>query len=153
MNENRIYVIIEGVSSIADDLKTTDEEALHMVLREKTAGGAHAHATMDDDATGADKQVEVSTWTKAISWIGILALAYQFILYPLLVWGWASLQAYQLIPCHIDPNVVVNTIEAAQAGCSFKPPTPLPANALFAVVAALLGIEGMKNYDRLRSSQ
>ena len=57
-------------------------------------------------------------------------MAYQFILYPVLVWAWAVLQAQGLVPDDL------------------KPPPVLETGALFSVVTGMLGIGAMRSHDK-----
>ncbi len=70
------------------------------------------------------KSVFVAGWRPFIGWVGGSALAYQFLLYPLLTW----------VAFAVDPKL--------------SPPPVLDAGALFSVVTAMLGIGAMRSYDK-----
>jgi len=143
MNILNIDDIIKGVGSIADDLFTSDEERLKVALQEKTIDANLIQGQLAINAKeAAHGSVFVAGWRPFIGWIGGLALAYQFILYPLLVWIWALGQAQGWIPCHIDPS---NTSTL----CTFTTPPVFDSGALFAMLTGLLGIGGMRSYDKL----
>ena len=68
---------------------------------------------------------------------------YQFLLYPLLLWLWTLLQAYALIPCHLSlPN--------DELTCTFMPPPVFDAEVLFTIIIGMLGIGGMRSYDKTK---
>ena len=139
----KINDIIKGVGDIADELFTSDEERLKIVLQEKTIEANLIQGQLAVNAKEASHtSVFVAGWRPFIGWIGGLALAYQFILYPLLVWIWSLGQAQGWIPCHTDPNLV-------SAVCTFTTPPVLDSGALFAMLTGLLGIGGMRSFDKL----
>ena len=138
--------IIKGVGSIADDLLTSDEERLKIALQEKTIEANLVQGQLAINAKEAShSSVFVAGWRPFIGWIGGLALAYQFILYPLLIWLWSLGQAQGWIPCHTDPNLI------AQA-CTFNSPPVLDSGALLAMLTGLLGIGGMRSFDKLKKT-
>jgi len=75
------------------------------------------------------KSIFVAGWRPFIGWIGGVAMAYQFILYPLLLWVIAF--AY--------PDVAA--------------PPVLETGALFSVVTGMLGIGMMRSYDKKNRTQ
>ena len=107
-----------------------------------------------NEAEAQHGSVFVAGWRPFIGWVGGLALAYQFLLYPILIWLWTVLQASQVIPCHLDPAAIAaaKTVGGAAMQCSFNPPPTLPADALFAIVTGMLGIGGMRSFDKLKKT-
>ncbi|WP_444893625.1 3TM-type holin [Microbulbifer sp. TRSA001] len=81
------------------------------------------------------KSIFVAGWRPWIGWVGGLALAYQFVLYPLLCWVWAICSAKGSIPADITPPPVLET------------------GALFSMITAMLGIGAMRSYDKNRGTQ
>ncbi len=69
-------------------------------------------------------------WRPFIGWVGGVAMAYQFIVYPILIWLWATLQASGAIP---------NELSA---------PPVMDAAALYSIVTAMLGIGAMRSVDK-----
>ena len=65
-----------------------------------------------------------------IGWIGAAAMGYQFIVYPLLIWIWATLQAQAIVPDGLSP------------------PPVMDSSALFTIVTGMLGVAGMRSYDK-----
>ena len=81
------------------------------------------------------KSIFVAGWRPFIGWVGGVALAYQFVAYPLLLWGWAWLKAEGIVPEGLE-----------------HPPV-LEFGPLFALVSGMLGIGGMRSFDKLRGKQ
>lgn len=143
MNILKINSIIQGVGKIADELFTSDEERLKIAFQEKTIEANLIQGQLAINAKEAShSSVFVAGWRPFIGWIGGLALAYQFILYPLLIWIWSLGQAQGWIPCHADPSIVSQV-------CTFTTPPVLDSGALFAMLTGLLGIGGMRSFDKL----
>jgi len=81
MNLMGIGSIIEGVGKIADDLSTSHEERLKIVLQEKTIEVELVKGQLEiNKAEAQHKSVFVTGWRPAIGWVGAIALGYQFIL-------------------------------------------------------------------------
>lgn len=156
MNLLNIGSVIDSVGKIADDLITTKEEKLQIALQEREMDVALMQGQIEiNKAEARHGSVFVAGWRPFIGWVGGLALAYQFLLYPLLVWFWAVLQAYGALPCHLDTVMIASENPEAITSltqCSFTPPPPLPADALFAIVTGMLGIGGMRSFDKLKKT-
>lgn len=71
------------------------------------------------------KSVFVAGWRPFIGWVGGLAMAYQFVLYPLMIWAAAIFGSPE-----------------------FDAPPVLDSGALFSIVTAMLGIGSMRSYDK-----
>ena len=80
------------------------------------------------------KSIFVAGWRPFVGWVGGIALAYQFILYPLMLWGWAVIS-----PEHCN---------AALECVAIKPPPILQADELYTVLLGMLGIGAMRSYDK-----
>lgn len=135
MNLLGIGSVIKGIGSIADDLFTSDEERLKIALQEKSIeaeliGGQLAI----NRAEARHKSIFVAGWRPAIGWVGAISLAYQFILYPLLTWIWSWAQVKGVLPDNLAP-----------------PPT-LPADALWVIISGMLGIAGMRSFDKIKGT-
>ena len=76
--------------------------------------------------------VFVAGWRPAVGWIGAAALAYQFLLYPMLTWVWALAQANGYLPG------------------GMQPPPVLDADALWVILSGILGIAGMRSFEKSR---
>ena len=78
--------------------------------------------------------VFVAGWRPAVGWVSVIALAYQFILYPLLVWGWNGMQAAGWIAANLNP------------------PTLLDVEALMVLITGMLGIAGARTWEKLKGA-
>ncbi|HJW24271.1 MAG TPA: holin family protein [Rhodocyclaceae bacterium] len=125
--------IVEGVGKIADDLFTSDEERLRIALQEKALEAQLVTGQLDiDKAEAQHASVFVAGWRPFIGWVGGAALAYQFLLYPLLTWLWALFQAKGWVPDGV------------------KPPPVLAADELWVILTGMLGIAGLRSFDKLK---
>ena len=150
MNLLGIGAVVEGVGKIADDLFTSDEERMKVSLQEKAIDAKLVEGQLAINQAEAQHQsVFVAGWRPAIGWVGALAMAYQFILFPLLVWLWALLQAKGVIPCHVDASLVPPD---KLATCTFNAPPELSADALWVIISGMLGIAGMRSYDKAKGT-
>ena len=128
--------VIQGVGSIADELHTSKEEKLRVALEDKRIGadlliGQHEV----NKAEAQHKSIFVAGWRPAIGWVGALALGYQFLLYPMLVWAWSLCQAVQWLPADVAPPPILDTA------------------ALWTIITGMLGIAGMRSYDKRHGTQ
>jgi hypothetical protein len=138
MNLLNIGSIIESVGKVAGDLITTDKERLEMDLENRKLdleekkldqAGDMAQISVNKEEAK-NSSVFVSGWRPAVGWIGATALAYQFLLYPLLGWAWKWGQATGLIPPELSP------------------PPLLDAEQLWVMLSGILGIAGMRSYEK-----
>lgn len=133
MNLLGIGKIVESVGNIADDLFTSKEEKLKIALQEKKMQQELMQGQLEINKEEARHgSVFVAGWRPFIGWVGGIALAYQFLLYPLLIWFWTLAQAKNWIPKDIAP------------------PPVFDAGPLFAIVTGMLGIGGMRSYDKIK---
>lgn len=136
MNLLGIGSIVDGIGKVADDLFTSDEERLKVALQDKTLDTEVLKGQLAvNQAEAQHASIFVSGWRPSIGWIGAIALAYQFILYPLLIWVWAILEAKGWLP----------------QGATY--PKVIEAEALFVIVTGMLGIAGMRSFEKVRGKQ
>jgi len=130
--------IIEGVGKVADSLYTTDKERLQMALEDRKLDLEQARIDQATDLAQVDvNKIEaenpnlfVSGWRPAVGWVGVLGLAYQFIGYPLMQWGWSFLQGVDIIPKGLTP------------------PPDLQTDQLMVLLSGLLGFGGMRSFEK-----
>ena len=133
MNPLGIGAIIDSVGKVASDLITTDKERVQLELEGKRIDQATDLAQMEVNKTEAQNQnLFVAGWRPAIGWVGAAAMAYQFLAYPLLVWSWTWMQAEQIVPQEV------------------KPPPMLDTEALWVILSGMLGIAGMRSFEKTR---
>jgi hypothetical protein len=131
MNFLGIGAIIDSVGKVASDLITTDKERLELALREKEIDQRLDLAQIEvNKAEARHASMFVAGWRPAIGWIGVAALAYQFLIYPLSLWAWTYLQGTGWIPKELQP------------------PPLLDADQLWVMLSGILGIAGMRSYEK-----
>jgi hypothetical protein len=133
MNLFGIGTVIESVGKVASDLITTDKERLDMALRERELDQRLDLAQIEVNKVEAQHaSLFVSGWRPAIGWIGAAAMVYQFLLYPLLLWGWTWMQGVGWIPKEL------------------MPPPVLEAEQLWVILSGILGIAGMRSFEKTK---
>lgn len=133
MNFLGIGTVIESVGKVAGDLITTDKERMQLELEGRKLDQAIDLAQIGVNNTeAAHTSVFVAGWRPAIGWVGAAAMAYQFLLYPLLTWFWALAQANGHLPA------------------GMQPPPMLDADALWVILSGILGIAGMRSFEKSR---
>lgn len=127
--------VIKAVGDTLDNLVTSDEERLEKQLEltkaERDFEYKYAKLLADQNIAQTEINKEearsgnmfVAGWRPAIGWIGAIALFYQFILYPLLLW----------IPMD-------------------KHPPQMEAGVLYTIITGMLGIAGMRSFDKLQKT-
>lgn len=140
MNLNPIAGIIEAVGGVIGDLTTSDKERLDAQIElaklgiesEKIEAGITEAQISVNLQEAKHESIFVAGWRPAIGWVGAAAMAYQFIAYPLMVWGWASMQASGWL----DPKLT--------------PPPMLDTDALWVILSGILGIAGMRSVEKVK---
>lgn len=127
--------IIGGVGKIADDLITTDEERLKIALQEKQIDADLVKGQLEINKTEAQSSsVFVAGWRPFIGWVGGIALAYQFVAYPLMTWVWQIAKAHGWIDTGLNP------------------PPVLDAQELWVILTGMLGMAGLRSYDKVKGT-
>lgn len=135
-----IAPIVQTVGQIADDLFTSDEERLKAQIESDKLGLEAARIDADlirgqqeiNKVEAASNSTFVAGWRPAIGWVGVVALAYQFVLYPLLTWAWAYLQAQGWI------------------SDGFKSPPLLDIEALMVLMTGILGLATNRTFEKVK---
>ncbi|VAW89939.1 hypothetical protein MNBD_GAMMA17-2040 [hydrothermal vent metagenome] len=132
--------VVKSVGDALDNLFTSDEERLEAERELTKAKRSFDYKESKLVAEQNIAQMEVNKadansgnffqagWRPAIGWVGAFALAYQFILYPLLVWA------------------------LAVSSLDIEPPPLIDANALYPIITGMLGIAGMRSFDKLKKT-
>lgn len=125
--------IIETIGKVADDLITSDSERAKADLDAYNAETVRLTSqTKINEIEAASSDWFSRRWRPAIGWVGVLAMLYQFVIYPFLTWGWQAMQA------------------AGFVSIGLLPPPQLETDSLWVILTGLLGIGGMRSFDRLR---
>lgn len=133
MNFNPIAGIIDSVGKIAGDLVTTEKERRELDLREKEIDQKTDLAQIEvNKVEAASSSVFVAGWRPAIGWIGAAAMAYHFLLYPLILWCWAYLQGVGWIPRELTP------------------PPLMDDDQLWVILSGMLGIASLRTAEKVK---
>lgn len=136
--------IIREVGEVADELFTSDEERLRAEIDKKqieadvekarllTAARTNEAIQRVNEMEAQHASVFVAGWRPAVGWIAAAGLGFNFILQPLLVWGWSLLQARGFVP----------------AGSA--PPDALDISDLIMLLMGMLGMGGLRTYEKTR---
>lgn len=143
MNPLIIGGIVETIGKIADDLFTSDKERADAQIEMMKVGieAAKVDASLVvaqlevNKAEATNESIFVAGWRPAIGWVGATAMAYQFILYPLMTWGWSMIQAWGWVPMEM------------------RPPPMLDTDALWVILSGMLGIAGMRTVEKVKASK
>jgi hypothetical protein len=128
-----ISSVVESVGKVIGDLHTSDKERMELELESKRIDQAIDLGQMEvNKVEAANQNLFVAGWRPAIGWIGAGAMFYQFLLYPILVWAWVWLQAEGYVPREV------------------KPPPMLDTDALWVILSGMLGIAGMRSFEKSR---
>jgi hypothetical protein len=131
MNLLNISSIIDSVGKVAGDLITTDKERMQLEIENRKLDQAIDVQQIEvNKIEAASSNFFVSGWRPAVGWIGASALAYQFLAYPLLGWAWKWLQALGYVPTEMSP------------------PPLLDAEQLWVMLSGILGIAGMRTFEK-----
>lgn len=125
--------VIETIGKVADDLITSDEEraraAIDAYQAETARMGGQVEINKIEAASG---NVFVSGWRPSIGWIGAMAMAYQFVVYPFMVWGWSAMQA------------------AGWISIGLLPPPMLDTDALWVILTGMLGLGAARTVEKVK---
>jgi hypothetical protein len=128
-----ISSVVESVGKVIGDLHTSDKERMELELEAKRIDQAVDLGQMEvNKVEAANQNLFVAGWRPAIGWVGAGAMFYQFLLYPILVWAWVWLQAEGYVPKEV------------------KPPPMLDTDALWVILSGMLGIAGMRSFEKSR---
>lgn len=127
--------IVKTVGDIAGDLITTDKERMQLELDSyKSESERMAGQVEVNKIEAASASLFVAGWRPAVGWVGVAAMAYQFLAYPFLQWGWAALQA------------------AGRVQAAMTPPPPLDTDALWVILSGILGLGAYRTAEKLKAS-
>ena len=118
---------IEALGNVLDALFTSDKERLDKkVVLARIALQPSLVQTEINKMEAGHKSVFVAGWRPFIGWVCGIALAYNFVIRDLMVWGLALTYA------------------------ETPPPPPLHLEVLTTILYALLGLGGMRTFEKLQ---
>lgn len=82
-----------------------------------------------NEAEASNPHVFVAGWRPFIGWVGGMAMAYQYLFYPLILWTWVALG---------------NDLT--------KAPPVINASDLYPIILGMLGIGGMRSFDKMKGT-
>lgn len=119
----------------AEELRKLEELRQNGDLAELTLQVQILTGQMDINKTEAQhKSIFVAGWRPFVGWVGGVALAYQFVLYPLLLWIW-------FIAAPADAK-----------GVALAAPPIMDTSALYTLLLGMLGIGGMRSFDKVKGT-
>ena len=125
--------IIETVGKIASDLVTTDKERIQLEIDGYRAETERIDGQAEiNKVEAASASLFVSGWRPAVGWCGVAAMAYQFVIYPFLVWGWSGIQA------------------AGWISIGLLPPPMLDTDALWVILTGILGLGTARTVEKIK---
>lgn len=128
--------IVESVGKIADDLFTSDEERLRAELDGYKAETERMSGQVEiNKIEAAHQNLFVAGWRPAVGWCGVLAMFYQFVAYPLLVWGWHAMQA------------------AGWISLGLVEPPMLDTEALWVILTGILGLGAARTFEKTKGTR
>ena len=135
-----VVPIVETVGRLADDLFTSDEERLKAQIESDKLGLEAARIDADlikgqqeiNKVEAASTSTFVAGWRPALGWVSVAGMAYQYILYPLLTWAWAYLQAQGWI------------------AKDYPAPPLLDVDALMVLLTGILGIASARTFEKVK---
>jgi len=123
---------IKAVGDTMDNLFTSDEERMEKkneliksnreydFQENKLIADQNIAQTEVNKAEAGNSSMFVAGWRPAIGWVGAIALFYQFIAYPIMLWyPWGH-----------------------------PPPAPMDYTMLYTLITGMLGIAGLRSYDK-----
>lgn len=129
MNPLLIGGIVETVGRVADDLFTSDEERARAKIDEYKAETERMTGQIEVNKIEAANN---STWRPLIGKVCAWAMAYHFIIQPLLVWIWALIQAAGIIDR------------------SMPPPPPIDPEPLWVLITGMLGLGTARAVEKIK---
>ncbi|MFV5212779.1 3TM-type holin [Azonexus caeni] len=133
MNPLLIGGIVETVGKVADDLFTSDEERARLALEGYQAETSRMAGQVETNKIeAAHASIWVAGWRPAVGWVGVLSMLYQFVVYPMLTWGWSALQA------------------AGWVSADLAPPPMIDTEALWVILTGILGLGAYRSAEKLK---
>jgi hypothetical protein len=125
---------IKAIGDTVDNLFTSDEERIEKknemlrsnrefdLAENKLIAEQNIAQTEVNKVEAGSSSLFVAGWRPAIGWVGAISLFYQYILYPLMLW----------LP--------------------IEPPPQIDSSQLYPIIMGMLGIAGLRSYDKTRGT-
>ncbi len=134
--------IVSTIAGLVDSLHTSDAERLaaQIELQRIAVDAARVEADIlagvqaTNQAEARHRSIFVAGWRPAVGWIGAASMAYQFLVYPLLTWGWRALQGGGWVPLELQPPPVIDT------------------EALWVILSGMLGLAGARTVEKIKGA-
>lgn len=127
--------MLDGVGDLAKDIRSVvtgeidpDKKAEIELKITELEGAARLAQVKLNQEEARHKSIFVAGWRPGVGWVCVLSLSYQFILHPLLLWA----------------NVVFKW--------GIINPPVLDTSGLFGLVTAMLGMGGLRTFDKTRGN-
>ncbi len=135
-----VAAIAGGVADLIDDLHTSDKERLDAQIElrrleidaQKVDAGLAQGQQSVNAVEAAHASVWVSGWRPGVGWVSVAGLAYNFLVHPFLLWGWALLQSQGWVPAGLEP------------------PPPVDIEALMVLVGGILGLGVYRTAEKVK---
>lgn len=136
--------IVKEIGNVADELFTSDEERIRAENERRKIEASIEKAAINADvrtveainrvneAEARHSSIFVAGWRPAVGWIAAAALGFNFILQPLMVWGWALLQSQGVVPDEMSP------------------PKALDISDLITLLIGMLGMGGLRTVEKVK---
>jgi hypothetical protein len=125
--------VVGKVGQLADDLFTSDEERARAGIDAYKAETERMQGQVEINKIEAGhRSLFVAGWRPAVGWVGVVAMAYQFVLYPLLTWGWSAMQA------------------AGWISIGLLPPPQLDTESLWVILTGILGLGAYRSAEKIK---
>ena len=120
-----ILPAVTAVANVVDQfVETPEEKAAAEAIKQRMLMQPNLAQIELNKIEAGHRSIFVAGWRPFICWVAGLGLAYNFILYPLLVW----------ISVNFVPDIV---------------PPPLETEALMTLVVSLLGLGGLRTFEKV----
>ncbi len=120
-----ILPAVTAVANVVDQfVETPEEKAAAEAIKQRMLMQPNLAQIELNKIEAGHRSIFVAGWRPFIGWVAGLGLAYNFILYPLLVW----------ISVNFVPDIV---------------PPPLETEALMTLVVSLLGLGGLRTFEKV----
>lgn len=132
--------VVEAVGKAADSLFTSDKERLDAanesrkldIEAQRIDAGLLTGQQEINKVEAAHASIFVAGARPAVMWVCVAGLAYQYLLYPMLLWGWSLAQAFG----YLNPVAVA--------------PPALDLQDLLVILTGALGMSGYRTYERTK---